>query len=203
MDNKELEKYDLTIVELVVAYRNTPDEKYLSMLLKQIEKLVWIVVKPYCESIPHAEIEDLISEGYMVLVNVINNYDQYRGVKFSTLLNRYITQHMNRLYKSETRKKRYNGSSAVSYESLVEINREGGSEGDSYFAVECEDFNTVEFLDFIRSLDLNEKEQVAVNVLMDGGTKGEVAKALKCTPATANYYFKKLRKKFILAGYII
>ena len=58
-------------------------------------------------------------------------------------------------------------------------------------------------MDLVRSLGLNEKEQVTVNVLMSGGTKGEVAKALKCTPATANYYFKQIRKKFVLAGYAI
>lgn len=91
----------------------------------------------------------------------------------------------------------------MSYESLAEINREGGSEGDSFFTVECEDFNSVEFMALISSLGLNEKEQVAVNVLMAGGTKGEVAKALRCTPATANYYFKQLRKKFVLAGYSV
>ena len=49
-------------------------------------------------------------------------------------------------------------------------------------------------------MGLTEKEQVEVNILMDGGTKGEVAKALNCTPATANYYFKSIRKKFVLAG---
>lgn len=58
-------------------------------------------------------------------------------------------------------------------------------------------------MQFINSLELNEKETVAVNVLMAGGTKGEVAKALKCTPATANYYFKQIRRKFVLAGYAL
>lgn len=58
-------------------------------------------------------------------------------------------------------------------------------------------------MEFINSLELNEKERVTVNVLMAGGTKGEVAKALSCTPATANYYFKQLRKKFVLAGYAL
>ena len=71
---------------------------------------------------------------------------------------------------------------------------------DSSFTVELEDISSVEFMDLLRSLNLNDKEQVAVNVLMAGGTKGEVAKVLKCTPATANYYFKSIRKKFVFAG---
>lgn len=63
-----------------------------------------------------------------------------------------------------------------------------------------EDFKMVEFMELLNSLNLNEKEQIAVNVLMSGGKKGDVAKALKCTPATANYYFKSIKKKFVFAG---
>lgn len=62
------------------------------------------------------------------------------------------------------------------------------------------DVRAFEFQELLNSLNLNEREQVVVNVLMDGGTKGEVAKALNVTPATANYYFKSIKKKFILAG---
>ena len=61
----------------------------------------------------------------------------------------------------------------------------------------------VEFMELVKSLGLSDKEMVTVNVLMSGGTKGEVAKALECTPATANYYFKQIRKKFVLAGYAV
>lgn len=109
-------------------------------------------------------------------------------------------QHLTRLIKRLPERNALSGSTPVSYESLVEINKEGGSELDSSFTVELEDISSVEFMDLLRSLNLNDKEQVAVNVLMAGGTKGEVAKALKCTPATANYYFKSIRKKFVFAG---
>lgn len=193
--------YDLVINDLVVMYRNTQNERYLKMLMDQIKGLVAIIVMPYKETIPYVEFEDLVSEGYIILLKVIEDYDQYRGRAFSTLLKTYIQQHLNRLYNQATRKKRFTGSTPVSYESLIEINREGGSEGDTFFTVECEDFNSVEFADLVASLGLNEKEQVAVNILMAGGTKGDVAKALTCTPATANYYFKQIRKKFVMAGY--
>lgn len=134
------------------------------------------------------------------MLKAIEDFDEKQGFSFSTLLKAYVRQHLNRLYNEATRKKRFTGSTPVSYESLVEINKEGGSELDSSFTVELEDISSVEFMDLLRSLNLNDKEQVAVNVLMAGGTKGEVAKVLKCTPATANYYFKSIRKKFVFAG---
>lgn len=189
--------------ELVVAYRDTKDERYLEALIRQNKGLLYMIVEPFVHSIPNSELEDLTSEAYIPMLRAIDDFDEDRGLTFSNLLKVYVRQHLSRLYNEATRQKRYNGSTSVSYESLIEINREGGSEGDSYFTVECEDFSSVEFMEFINSSELNEKERVTVNVLMAGGTKGEVAKALSCTPATANYYFKQLRKKFVLAGYAL
>lgn len=189
--------------ELVIVYRNTRDERYLEDLIRQNKGLLYMIVEPFVHTIPNAELEDLTSEAYIPMLRAIEEFDEARGLTFSNLLKVYVRQHLSRIYNTETRQKRYNGSVNVSYESLTEINREGGSEGDSWFTVECEDFSSVEFMDFINSLELNEKERITVNVLMCGGTKGEVAKALKCTPATANYYFKQLRKKFVLAGYAL
>lgn len=189
--------------ELVVAYRTTRNEQYLEELINQNKGLMYMIVEPFVHSIPNSELEDLTSEAYIPMLNAIEDFDEERGLTFSNLLKVYVRQHLSRLYNEATRQKRYNGSTSMSYESLAEINREGGSEGDSFFTVECEDFNSVEFMALISSLGFNEKEQVAVNVLMAGGTKGEVAKALRCTPATANYYFKQLRKKFVLAGYSV
>lgn len=189
--------------ELVVAYRTTRNERYLEELINQNKGLMYMIVEPFVHRIPNSELEDLTSEAYIPMLNAIEDFDEERGLTFSNLLKVYVRQHLSRLYNEATRQKRYNGSTSMSYDSLAEINREGGSEGDSFFTVECEDFNSVEFMALISSLGLNEKEQVAVNVLMAGGTKGEVAKALRCTPATANYYFKQLRKKFVLAGYSV
>lgn len=186
--------------ELVALYRESRNEDYLQDLITQNRGLINILCKSYLASIPKAEMEDLISEAYMPMLRAIEEFDTERGIAFSTILKAYVQQHLNRLYNEATRQKRFTGSTPVSYESLQEINKEGGTELDSSFTVECEDISSVEFMDLLHSLQLNDKEQVAVNVLMAGGTKGEVAKALKCTPATANYYFKSIRKKFEFAG---
>lgn len=186
--------------ELVVLYRTTRKETYLQELINQNRGLLNILVNGYVESIPNAEREDLISESYIPMLRAIDNFDESLGLTFSNLLKTYVKQHLNRLYNEATRQKRYTGSTPVSYESLVEINKDGGEFTERYFTVECEEITSVEFADLLESLKLNDKEQIAVRVLLSGGTKGEVAKALKCTPATANYYFKSIRKKFVLAG---
>jgi len=186
--------------ELVLMYRESRDEAYLGELITQNTGLLNVLVGSYVSSIPNAEREDLISESYIPMLKAIEDFDTEQGYTFTTLLKAYVRQNLNRIYNEATRKKRFTGSTPVSYESLVEINKEGGDVRDSSFTVECEDISTVEFKDLLSSLDFNEKEQVAVNVLMSGGTKGEVAKALSCTPATANYYFKSIRKKFEFAG---
>ena len=186
--------------ELVVLYRDSRNEEYLKELITQNRGLINILVGSYVNSIPNAEHEDLVSESYIPMLKAIEDFDASLGLTFSNLLKVYVRQHLNRLYNEATRQKRYTGSLPDSLDRLQEINKEGGSETDSTFTVECEDISSFEFMELLSSLNLNDKEQVAVNVLMAGGTKGEVAKALKCTPATANYYFKSIRKKFVFAG---
>lgn len=190
----------LTNEALVKNYKESGNEKFLEELINKNTPLLRILVEPYLATIPNSEYEDLIAESYIPMLKAIDDFDEARGLAFTTLLKAYVRQNLNRLYNEATRKKRYIGSALVSYEALTEINKDGGCENDSYFTVEYESEGDFEFRDLLRSLHLNEKEQVAVNILMDGGSKGDVARALKCTPATANYYFKSIRKKFILAG---
>ncbi len=186
--------------ELVKLYRDSRDEAYLAELISQNTGLINILVSSYLDTIPNAELEDLVSESYIPMLKAIEDFDEEQGFSFSTLLKAYVRQHLNRLYNEATRKKRFMGSLPDSIDRLQEINKDGGTETDSSFTVEVEDFKMVEFMELLNSLNLNEKEQIAVNVLMSGGKKGDVAKALKCTPATANYYFKSIKKKFVFAG---
>lgn len=190
----------LTNEELIRNYKESGKEGFLQELITKNTPLLRLLVEPYLATIPNSEYEDLIAESYIPMLKAIEDFDETRGLAFTTLLKAYVRQNLNRLYNEATRKKRYIGSIPLSYEVLTEINKEGGCELDSHFTVECEDVKAFEFQSLLTSLSLNEKEQVAVNVLMSGGSKGDVAKALNCTPATANYYFKSLRKKFILAG---
>ena len=193
-------KTGFTNEELVKYYKESGKESFLEDLIKKNSPLLRILVEPYLTTIPNSEYEDLIAESYIPMLKAIEDFDETRGLAFTTLLKAYVRQNLNRLYNEATRKKRYIGSAPVSYDALTEINKEGGCELDSYFVIDCEDVKSFEFQYLLEDLSLNEKEQVAVTVLMEGGTKGDVAKALNCTPATANYYFKSIRKKFVLAG---
>lgn len=186
--------------DLIKNYKETGNELFLEELIKKNTPLLRILVEPYLSTIPNSEYEDLISESYIPMLKAIEDFDESRGLAFITLLKAYVRQNLNRLYNEATRKKRYTGSALTSYEALTEINKEGGCELDSHFTIECEDVKGFEFQYLISSISLNEKEQIAVHILMEGGSKGDVAKALSCTPATANYYFKSIRKKFVLAG---
>lgn len=155
--------------ELIKAYKESRDESYLKELIEANKGLINLLVSPYLTSIPNSELEDLTSESYIPMLRAIEDYDPEQGVAFSTLLKVYVRQHLNRLYNEATRQKRFTGTTPDSLDRLSEINKESGTETDSTFEVECKDFSSVEFMDLLDSLQLNDKEQVAVNILMAGG----------------------------------
>lgn len=187
--------------KLIKAYKESRNEDYLRELIEANEGLINLLVSPYLASIPNSEMEDLISESYIPMLRAIEDFDPEQGVFFSTLLKVYVHQHLNRLYISATRQKRFTSIAPDSLDRLAEINKEGGTETDSTFEIECKDFSSVEFMALLDILQLNDKEQVAVNILMAGGTKGEIATALDVKNSTVSWYINSLKKKFILAGY--
>jgi RNA polymerase nonessential primary-like sigma factor len=136
------------------------------------------------------------------MLKAIEDFDTSLGLTFSNLLKVYVRQHLNRLYNEATRQKRYTGSLPDSLDRLQEINKERGSETDSTFTVECEDISSFEFMELLSSLNLNDKEQVAVNVLMAGGTKGEVAKALSVLQLPLTTTLRALEKSLFLLVYV-
>lgn len=184
---------------LVVMYRESNDEMILQVLITKNTGLLTILANSYVSSIPHSELEDLISESYIAMLDAIKDFDENRGFNFSTLLKTYVRQRLNKIYYTETRKKRFTGSIPCSYEGLVEINKDG----DTAFTVECDDITSVEFESLLSTMDFNEKEQIVVNILMSGGSKGEVAKYLNIAPASVTYYIRRIAKKFELTGVYI
>ena len=138
--------------ELIKAYKESRDESYLKELIEANKGLINLLVSPYLTSIPNSELEDLTSESYIPMLRAIEDYDPEQGVVFSTLLKVYVRQHLNRLYNEATRQKRFTGTTPDSLDRLSEINKEGGTETDSTFEVECKDFSSVEFMDLLDSL---------------------------------------------------
>ena len=199
----EVTEIDLEIEQTVIAYRaGGKDEKYLKSLMDDVEKLIILIAKPYLESIHGIELEDLVQDGYIVLMRVIEDYSLSKGCRFSTVLKTYLQQKYNRIYNHSKRKCRDNGSQPDSLERLQESNKDGEIE-DNYFSVDCSDYKSVEFKELLEKIDFTEKEKVVVNVLMEGGSNGDCAKALDITPSSITYYFKKIGKKLLVAGYAI
>lgn len=199
-----MSKQLFTNEELVKMYKETSNEKFFNGLVEQNMGLMLQWVDSYCGefgSIPHAEQEDLLQEccGF-VLPKAIKDYDPSLGFSFITLYKRYVRQHLNRLYNEATRQKRHTGSINLSLDELSAINKECGDTTESSFIVECEDIRAVELRSVIQSINFSEKERIVVTVLMAGKSKGDVAKVLNCTPATANYYFKRIKEKLKNAG---
>lgn len=61
--------------ELVITYRTTRDERYLEELINQNKGLMYMIVEPFVHSIPNSELEDLTSEAYIPMLNVIEDFD--------------------------------------------------------------------------------------------------------------------------------
>lgn len=202
MAKTDIKNLNYEINDLVIIYRNTNEEKYFNELAEKVRRLVILIAKEYEYSIPKSELEDLVSEGYIVLLRVIENYDQYKGYKFSTLIRKYIIQQYNRIYKKATRHKRFNGAVPDSVERITEICKDGELDSHS-FTVDCEDFKDAEFRQVLESLDLTVNERVIVKVIMGGGNKKDCSRALDISQPSVTYYIRHLREKFILAGYVV
>lgn len=191
-----MELVELDNEALVEMYKESNDEIILQQLMDKNIGIIKIIANNYVRSIPNSELEDLVSESFIAMLDTIRDFDVKRGYSFTTLLKTYITQRLNKIYYKETRKKRYSGAMMYSYEGLIETSR-GRTDVN---AVECKDISFVEFENVLSSMNFNDKERIVVNILMSGGSKGDVAKYLNITPPSVTYYVRSIAKKLELSG---
>ena len=168
--------------ELVGMYQSSHNEAYLQEIMRRNEGLLHKWVNDYT-NIPYHDEADLLEEATVALWRAVEGYDPARGVFFSTCLKGYVLQALNRLYNEATRQKRYTGSDLVSYEELEEINREG--------SVDFELLSDIAVQEFLGSLE--GKVQLIAVSLIEGKTKGDIARGLGITPATFTYHLKRLQ----------
>lgn len=188
---------DYETERLVVMYQSTQEEALLSDIIKRNEGLIHTWARSY-SNIPNYDEEDLIEEALIACWKAVGYYDPAKGFTFTSCLKGFVKQSYNRIYESATRQKRYTGTTPDSYERLIEVGKDGNVD-DRNFTVECEDFKSVEFDELLKSVDFTDKERVIVNILMAGGTNGDCSRELDIKPASVTYYFKQIRKKFVLA----
>lgn len=172
--------------ELVGMYQSSHNEDYLQEIMRRNRGLLHKWAYSY-NNIPYLDEEDLLEEGYIACWKAVSKYNIERSVTFSTFLKVTVHQHYNRLYNEVTRKKRFAGAEPISYEALEDIHKE------SY--IEFELLSDLEVREFISSLD--GKVQYIATMLLDGYTKGDIARALGITPASTTYHIKRLEKLVI------
>lgn len=74
--------------ELVKLYRDSRDEAYLAELISQNTGLINILVSSYLDTIPNAELEDLVSESYIPMLKAIEGLMRNRALVFLLFLRR-------------------------------------------------------------------------------------------------------------------
>ncbi len=91
---KDMQEYrklqERTNEELVREYQTTHDEDLFRAVLEKNTGLLHIIVMDY--RIPKYEIEDLLSESYIALIKVVDNFDPTRGVTFTTALKVFVVE---------------------------------------------------------------------------------------------------------------
>lgn len=177
---------DFATEELVTMYQTSNSERYLEEIIHRNKGLLHTWATGYL-NIPHSEMEDLMSEGYMALLKAVKAYKPELGYSFTTLLKTCVKQHYNRLYNDATRKKRTDFRGACSYEELVETN------GDNDTAYE-DDYSMIDLVPYL--LSLNERRKTIVDYLLKGYSYMEISKITHVTPATINFHVKSIRKSF-------
>ena len=185
---------DYETEELVAMYQTTQREDLLQEILTRNNGLMLMWANRY-SNIPYADLDDLMEECRIACWRAVVAFDGAKGYTFTTYLKGCVSQNLNRLYNEATRKKRFTGSEHISYEELVEINREGGTEVESSFSIECKEYSSIEVREFLDSISGTVKD-IAV-MLLDGMSKVEVAKALNCAPATVTYHIRRLQSAYI------
>ena len=180
------EKYRVfTSKEIVAMYQATQDEAALQELMARNSGLIYMWIMKY-RNIPHTDPEDLQEEAYIALWRAAKAYDPSKGTTFTTLLKAYVQRAFKLLYAEARRQKRYSGKEDTSYEALEEINREK-----AFF----DDYSGLELREFVNTLTGTGK--VVATLILEGCTNGEIARALKLTPATVSYHFKRIQKAYI------
>ncbi len=179
-----VELHDYTNEELVEFFQSTQKEEYLKELMAKNKGIIYTIASSY--SIPNYDIDDLMGVGYVALWDATKYYDKARGYTFTTALKGFVRQSFNSLYNEAYRKKRGAREQVISWDELEEINKE-------YYSYD--DHSDLYIADFLKMLTGTARK--VAELLINGTSKGDIAKALSCTPATVSYYIKRIQIAYI------
>lgn len=166
--------------ELVAEYQQEKREDLLQEIIQRNKGLLYVWARAY-GNIPYWEEEDLLEEGLVALWKAVQTYSSDRDVAFTTYLKSVVKQHYNRIYYTETRKKRFAG---VEPASLEEIQRDK--------AIEIHVAEEIAVQEFIGSLE-GRLQEVAV-YLAQGYSKADTARLLDIKPSSISFHCKRLQR---------
>lgn len=188
--------------ELVALYVNEGNEKAIEALLKNTEGLRVSLANKFSESIPGMDFDDLMQEGAMVMLNKLSVYNPEK-VSFTSFLYMVIENRYKNIYKSVTCRKR-NLFDEVSVDDDSNGDDSFSSDrGSLYLSVECEEYERVELLNLIDSLNLSNKERIVARFLAYGWDKAGIAEETNMSNSQVCVLSKRIGKKMILAGAVV
>lgn len=180
-----VELHNYSNEELAELFQSTQAEECLVELMQKNKGIIYTIASSY--KISGYDMEDLMAVGYEALWRAADNFDNSKGYTFSNWIKVHLRQALNRLYTEAKRKKRWNGSEPTSFEELAEINKEKALEDDrSYLYLE-------EFLNTLTGSTLK-----VAQLLIDGFSKSDVARALGIAPASVTYHIQRIAKAYTL-----
>lgn len=181
---------DYVTEDLVVMYQVTKAEEVLSEIVNRNNGLIHLWARDY-QNIPNYEEEDLVEEAVISCWKAVCKFDPDKGIRFSSFLKSYVIQRFNRIYKCETRLKRYNGLEQESYEAIVELNNTGCTSCDK---CHHDDYSSIEINEFLMMLEGTTRK--VAELLLTGFSKVEVAGELQITPASTSYHVKRIKNSY-------
>ncbi len=179
-----VELHDYCNEELVELFQTTQQEVYFKELMVRNSGIIRSIAISYSID-SYFDLDDLMSIGYEELWRATKYYKNGKGAKFTTFFSKFVRQKYNRLYDSANKVKRKTDEPVLSYDNLEDINKERG---------EADDYSHLFISEFFKGLTGVTKE--VAELLSRGFSKGDIAKALECTPATVSYYVKRIQTAY-------
>lgn len=202
--NRNYKENDIEM--LISLYQRDYSDKLFEAVMKACEGLVVTVANKYHETIPSLDLEDLVSEGNIVLWDAMKSYEPGKGCKFTTFLYSCLSRNYNNLYRFENAGKRNPGGYVRSVDQMESGTEYEGNEehssGCEELAAECIEYNMVELRAALRSIDFSDRESEVIRYLMDGKSKPEIAELIGVKAPTVHSYVKRIGNKLIESGVV-
>ena len=195
MDYKELNDY-----ELVYQVREN-DEVAYNLLIKKYSNLIRMISKKYLKKYKYLglEYDDIYQEGMMGIIKALNDYNTDDTV-FYTYASLCAKREINKLIKSQTRKKRMVLNESIS------INRCVNNDQDLFLEEvipskydlekEYEYYDTYQRIMDAR-FDLDLIDSSILELKINGFSVREIAKLLELTYKTVSYRIQRIRKRLL------